>query len=365
MKALALALLFLSTNVFALDAVVVVLEAPYFRTPSEDSPVVQYARKGDVIKIHPSVANTDKYNYLAPEQKKLSAVRKELKKRAEWNEDPMFKGDVDDFYTIQDNFIPVLDRQGKRAYVKKEHIYVYFNDTREFAQHPHPGDETDYRLEEPLPKNYPLPNRTGYRGQFLFGVLQPYYETYPYLSPVKSKGYSSPLDFTAALMKEADEEKQDRFYFGGMANIRHHRNAFSFTNGSKSTEENYKFGIGPYVSYDAFKGMKDRVNLSAAINTYLLNFTTISQTNLAGKSDNRTYQAFTVAPRIGLQYHRKGIFPEIDFVAGTGMEMELPSTYHAKNGAKVDGLWRNNGNDSFQTRTVWNISAYFGIQSAY
>jgi hypothetical protein len=365
MKILVALLFIFSTSAFALEAVVTVLEAPYFRSPDIDAPVVQWARKGDIIRIHPSVANTEKFNHLAPDERKLNAVRKELRKSPEWNEDPMFKGNEDDSYTINDDFIAVLDRQGKTAYVKKEHIYVYFNDTREFAQNPFPHDETDYRLEEPLPKNYPLANKTGYRGQFLVGVVQPYYESYPYLSPVKTKGYSSPIDFTVALMKEAGEEKVDRFYFGGMLNLRHFQNNYTFTNGSNATEENYRVGLGPYISYDAFKGMKDRVNIYGAINVYLLNFTNITQENSAGVKDDRTYQAFTVAPRIGLQYHRKGIFPEVDFVAGTGLEMESPSTYRAKDGARVDGMWRNAGNDNFQTRIVWNISAYLGVQSAY
>ena len=68
------------TEAFALEAVVTVLEAPYFVEPNKDAFIVQYARKGDIIKIHPSVGNTDKYNHLAPEQKKLSNVRKKLKK---------------------------------------------------------------------------------------------------------------------------------------------------------------------------------------------------------------------------------------------------------------------------------------------
>lgn len=365
MKALILISLFISSSALALDAVIIVLEAPFFREPDLDSKVVQYKRKGDIITIHPSVGNTDKFNHLSPEQKKLNIVRRKLKKTPEWNEDPMFKGDIDDVFSLQDDFIAVLDRQGKRAYVMKEHIYVYFNDTREFVQNPYPKDETDYRLEEPLPKNYQRKSVTGYRGQFLFGVTQPYIESYPYLSPAKTKGYSSPVDFSLTLLREAGDKKNDRFYFGATGNIRHYRNTFTFQSGAESTEENFRFGIGPYISYDAFKGEKNRVNIYTSINTYLLNFTTINQTISNGNKDSRRYQAFTLSPRIGLQYHRKSIFPEIDFVAGTGLEMEAPSTYYAQNGAKLEGIWKNPGNDRFQTRFVWNVGAFIGVQSAY
>lgn len=354
-----------SSSSYALEAVIVALEAPFFREPNLEAKVVQYKRKGDIITIHPSVGNTDKFNHLSPEQKKLSLVRRKLKKTPEWNEDQVFKGDIDDVFSLQDDFIAVLDRQGKRAFVRREHIYVYFNDTREFVQNPYPKDQTDYRLEEPLPKNYPLKNVTGYRGQFLLGITQPYIESYPYLSPAKTKGYSSPVDFSLTLLKEAGEKVNDRFYFGFTGNIRRYRNTFTFQSGTESSEENIRFGVGPYISYDAFKGEKNRVNIYSSINVYLLNFTTIDQTLSNGDKDTRQYQAFTVSPRIGLQYHRKSIFPEIDFVAGTGLEMEAPSTYYARNGAKQAGIWKNPGSDRFTTRFVWNVGAFIGVQSAY
>lgn len=366
MKAtLCLLLTLFSTSALALEAMILVLEAPYFSKPDYSSKIVQYARKGDIVKVHPSVDNSGKFDYLRPDQKKLSRVRKQLRKTPEWTEDEVFPGDIDDTFSVQDDWIAVLDRQGKRRYMRKEHLYVYFNDSREFIQDPYPKDETDYRLEEPLPRKYPLRSVSGYRGLFLIGTTQPYTESYPYLNPTKAKGYNSPLDFSVTLLREAGEKKQDRFYFGGTANLRHYRNTFSFIGGGKAAEENYRFGVGPYICYDAFKGNKDRLNIFTSINVYLLNFTSISQTSPAGTADNRTYQAYSVAPRLGLQYHRKGIFPDLDFVAGTALEMEPPTTYHARNGAKVDGIWRNNGTDRYSTRFVWNIAAFIGLQSAY
>ncbi len=360
-----LILILMISEALAIEAVVVVLEAPYFQSPDEDSYIVQYKRKGDIITIHPSVDNTDKFNHLAPEAKKLARVRNKLRKTPEWNEDPMFKGDEDDTFTLQDDFIAVLDRRGKRAFIKKEHIYVYFNDTREFVQTPYRTDETDYRLEEPLPKNYPLPNQRGFRGIFLFGILQPYSESYPYLKSAKTKSYQSPLDFSVTMMRENSNRKNDRFYIGGSFNFRHFKNQYSFIGGNTSSEENYRFGLGPFASYDAFKGVKDRVNVFAGVNVYLLNSLSITQRNSAGDADNRNYKAYTVSPRIGIQYHRKEIFPEIDFVLGTSFEVEAPSTYKAQDGAHIDGIWRRNGSDSFQTGFIYNVGGFIGLQSAY
>ncbi len=365
MKFFVFMFLLISTRAFALDAVIVVLEAPYFREPNINSDVVQYARKGDIINVHPSVNNTDKYNHLAPEQRKLSIIRKKLKNSPGWNEDPMFKGDEDDTYTIDDDFIAVLDRQGKKAYVKKEHIYVYFNDTREFAQEPFRLDETDYRLEEPLPKRYPLPNKTGYRGMLVAGLTQPNTESYPYLKPIRTKGYASPVDISLIIMKEAGEKKVDRFYFGAIGNIRSFKNSFSFGDDSLSSEENFRFGVGPYISYDAYKGVQNRIAIYSAVNVYLWNKSQIVQTLSNGDQDSREYKAYTFSPKVGFQYHRKGIFPDLDFVLGTALEVEPPATYKAQNGAKQSGIWRSAGDDSFRTRFAFNLGAYLGIQSAY
>lgn len=358
-------LLLFSGNALALEAMVVVLEAPYFVAPSFEARIVQYARKGDVVKVHPSVNNSTRFDHLAPDPKKYARVRKDLGKTPEWREDPLFRGDIDDTFSVQDNWIAVLDRQGQRRFMSKDHLYVYFNDSREFTQSPYRVDETDYRLEEPLPKRYPLASVSGYRGQFLFGVTQPYFESYPYLSPAKTKGYSSPLDVSVTLLREAGEKKVDRFYFGGTANLRSFRNTYTFVDGGRASEQNYRFGIGPYIGYDAFKGVKNRVNIFTSINAYLFNYTTIEQSNASGDTDNRVYRAITLSPRVGLQYHRKEIFPELDFVVGTALEMETPSSYSATDGARVEGLWKDNGSDKFSTGFLWNISAFLGIQSAY
>jgi len=55
-----------SAEALALEAVVTVLETPMFKTKSYDAPVVQYLRKGDIIKVHPSIANRREFDEYAP-----------------------------------------------------------------------------------------------------------------------------------------------------------------------------------------------------------------------------------------------------------------------------------------------------------
>jgi hypothetical protein len=352
------------TNCWALDAVVTVLETPMLRYPSLEAPVVQYLRKGDVIKVDPSLANKDKYDAMAPKAEKLKEIHERLSQTPEWNEDPMFKGDTlpgrDD-----DPFVKALDRQGKTVYIIREHLYIYYDNQKELNQRVAFEDPTDYRLEEPLPKNYPLYAVTGYRGQILLGLTQPYYESYPYASKVKTKGYTSPFDFTATALKREARDKEERYYIGWTFNLRYFNNTYSLVNRRRSEETGLKIGFGPSVAYDAFKGEKNRLNMFFNLNLYLFNQLFINQKDDTGLSDDRVYSAYTVVPRFGVQYHRKAVLEDIDFVIGTSMEVEPPTTYRANSAPTQRSWWEGGAPDKFNTRATFTLAGFIGFQSAY
>ena len=364
MKKLFLLFFIIARNAFALEAVVTVLETPMFKDKSYDAPVVQYLRKGDVIKIHPSIGNDPRFDQYAPSPEKLARLKEKLKKTPEYNEDPLFQGESKNTYFVEDEFIPTLDRQGQTVYVLSEHIYVYFGDSREFGQKITAGDPTDYRLEEPLPRNYPLKSPSGYRGQFLVGITQPSFESYPYNDPVTRKGYASPVEVNFSLMRQAPGNYHDRLFIGGTFSYRTYSNSFSFPDRRFSEEEVLKLGIGPTISYDAFKGEKNRVNLSGTIMVYLYDQYHIRQ-SLDLEEDGRVYAGYSVAPQLNLQYHRKQIIEDLDFVLGTSLVVGMPATYKAQDGGSEEGWWRSLGEDEFTTRTAFTLGAYIGIQSAY
>lgn len=363
MKILLLFILF-TTEVFALEAVVTVLETPLFSSPSYDANVVQYLRKGDVIKIHPSIGNDRNMDQYAPSPEKLKVLREKMRETPEYKEDPMFTGEESTTFYLEDEFIPTLDRQGHIAYVLSEHIYVYFNDARELEQKFIAKDPTDYRLEEPLPRKYPLYSPTGYRGQFLIGLTQPNYESYPYPDKVGTKGYTSPVDLTVTLLKQAPGNYQERLFIGGTMNFRTYQNSYTFSNLRTSEETAIKFSLGPTISYDAFKGEKNRINLSGTVIVNLIDRLYISQESTA-VTDSRTYTGISLAPRFNLQYHRKQILEDLDFVLGTLMEVGTPTTFQAKNAGSQSSWWQHLGNDKFTTRTTFTLGGYVGIQSAY
>jgi hypothetical protein len=351
------------SNAVALDAVVTVLETPLLKSKSYDAPVVQYLRKGDVIKIHPSINNITKYDHLAPSPEKYAKLKKALDESPEWNQDPLFKG-KSTTASIEDEFIPTLDRQGNTVYVIREHLYVYFTNPKEINQTVLTKDPTDYRLEEPLPKKYPLYSQTGIRGQMTLGLTQPYFESYPYPSNVRTKGYTSPVDLNLTFLRRTPDDKFDRFYFGGTFNLRGFSNTYILNSGINAKEQGIKLGLGPYISYDAYKGLVNRINVYGSINVNLFDQLNITQ-QLNGITEQRNYRAISIAPRIGVQYHRKQILEDLDFVLGTALEVQPATTFRSSSAANQETWWVTRGNDKFKTRTTFTLGGYIGFQSAY
>lgn len=352
-----------ASSAHALDAVITVLEAPLLQEPSTQAKVVQHLRKGDVIRIHPGYNPSTEYDHMAPTPEKQKAILKRWRESPEGKEDPIFLGDYD--IDPNDMYVPTLDRSGQTVYVLREHIFIYFENEKELTQTPKYKDETDYRLEEPLPKKYPLYSTTGYRGQLTLGIAQTYIENYPYAKNIRNKGHQSPLDMTVMLMKRAPDDKYDRLYIGGMLGIRTFKNEYILSDNRQTKEQFFKLGLGPAISYDAFKSPKNRMGLSIAMNIWLWDTVKIEQTDNQSLSDKRSYRAFTFAPRAGLQYHRKQILPDIDFVIGAFAEAEIQHTYSTDSKASQATYWNNEGTDKFSAPTLFNLVGIIGFQSAY
>lgn len=363
MKQWLFCLFLISSQASALDAVITVLESPMLKFKSYDAPVVQYLRKGDIIKIHPGYDKDTKYDHMAPSPEKLAQLKKEYAESPEWNQDPLFKGKVE-VTNLDDEFIPTLDRQGHKVYVLRDHLYIYYANAKELNETGIRIDPTDYRLEEPLPKNYPLLSSKGYRGQFTLGVSQPYYESYPYLSKIKTKGYTSPIDVNVTLLRQNPKDDFDRTYYGLTFNFRTYSNQYNLMDGTFASERGLRFGFGPYLSYDAFKGTENRISLYANVNLNLFNQINVLQQRLEIE-EQRNYRTVSFSPRIGVQYHRKQIFPEIDFVLGSSIEMEPAATYYTGTEANQYDWWVGGNTDKFKTRTTFSLSGYLGLQSAY
>lgn len=330
-----------STSSFALEAVISVLEAPLFRKKDINSQVIQYKRKGDIIKIHPVLNDDFRYDHLR--DKKTF-----LKEKFAYNED---------------EFIPTYDRFGNLSYVLRDHIFIYFEDEREHAQIPLKKDPTDYRLQEPLPETYPLYQKTGYRGQFFFAVSEAYKESYPYAQDAKGKGYSLPMSATLNLMRRAKHDVQDRLYFGLSLSFTHHETSFVLTNNNQVSERANKFGLGPIISYDAYKSNSARISIMTGVLVNLFHQFDITQTDRSNNSESRAYRGYSFTPKLSAHYSLSDVLPKVDFVLGTEISADLAGNLKVDRGSRYETWWQNPGTDSFRPKTNINSSIYLGLQS--
>lgn len=338
-----LLLLLLPLNSFALDAVVTVLETPLFKKKNIDSPVVQYKRKGDIIKVHPSLSDDFRYDHLKPHQQL----------------------EPEKFAYADDEFIPTYDRLGNIAYILRDHLFIYFEDQREVAQSILQKDPTDYRLQEPLPEGYPVMKKTGYRGQFYFTVSQPHNESYPYPNDVKGEGYTLPLGATFNLFRRASYDIQDRLYFGLSMSYATHENSFVLTNNNQVAERSHKFGIGPIISYDAYKSQDHRITIMTGVLVNLFHQFNITQTDQTNASEMRSYRGYSLTPRLSALYTFMDVFPKLDVFLGTTLEADVGGNFKVDRGSQYADWWQNPGNDNFRQQSNFNISAHLGLQARY
>jgi hypothetical protein len=288
---------------FALDGVVTVLEAPIFNKKDLNSPVAQYARKGEVLWI---------------------------------SNNPESEG-----------FLETIDRKGNISYIPREYVFIYWNDKREEDEKQISKDNTDYRIEEPLPKNYPFKNVEGYRSNFLLGLATPAANQYDYSQKIKKKNFLPQYDFSMSIFKKSKTKVEDKFFVGGTLNINSYNNSFELEN-SRAGENFFRIGLGPTLSYDAYIREKYRLSLQTSILLY-----PYEQSIITDKGETEDFTASKgMAGRVSALYQKNQLLDELDGVVGLGFQIDAPHTLTSNQ-------------NSYKREMSYSLLMYFGIQSTY
>lgn len=106
----------MSQLAFSLEGMITVLEAPVWKKPSESSTITQYLRRGDTVTIA-------------------------------------------DLPVINSDFVPIWDSLTNTAYIHTKHLKIFTADAKELQTKSLNQDPTDYRMDEPIPSNYPIPHK--------------------------------------------------------------------------------------------------------------------------------------------------------------------------------------------------------------
>ena len=205
---------FICSIALSKEAQVIVLEAPLFAVPNKNSKVIQYARKGDIIYIHPSELARDKYEGLLDTS--YEQMLEHDKKYTKEYKDKLFPEGESYIPNPNSQFYKTIGKSGVDAYILKKHVFLLYKDLRELNQKFVTKDETDYRIDEPLPKGYPLAQESGYRGQFLVGMGTPATSNYPYSEAIRDTGFDYNKELIFVWSKQVKWDLKRRFFFGGV-----------------------------------------------------------------------------------------------------------------------------------------------------
>jgi hypothetical protein len=361
-KLIALLSLIIALPTFAIDAVVTVLETPLFENPDEYSKILQYVRKGDIISLHPSVKKIDRYHNLGPD----GTSDKELygqsyKEYQRQFPDPLFKNEMYN-YQEGDEYIMTLTKRKRVAYIKRNHLHIYYETPKELSQKKLSYDPTDYRIHEPLPNDYPFIKPHGKRGFITLGTGTFNRSLFPAPGEIKNQNSGTRSDLTLAWSDHIDFDLTQRLYFGALLNYTGMNRRVLFID--RELKENItQLGIGPYISYDAFRTDESLWSVNLSFTANIINKITITQQNSSG-SEEQIYSNFNFTARTGIVYQRKKVFQDfLDFVVVGSLNFEPPTEY-------TTTLNQNNNSDwwkeaSFTRKFLAEFTLSLGFQSAY
>lgn len=346
MKKLILCLFFFSNLAFAGKGLVITHEAPLLPKPSFDTRPVQHVRKGNVIYIH------DKHFGLADYQVTFTGY---------------IDQDSPDFNKVEDGvdkegFFQTLDKTGQIAYIEKKYVKLIFKDEREkkSALVPWKHDPTDYRLEEPLPRNYPLYTVTGMKASAALAFGPARKINYPFTSDIVRETYSGRMGGEFTFARKVAFDQYDRFYFGGMGHVYTAFNEFFLENGVQAEEFYAELGAGPMLAYYFYRGDNWGASLNSGIT---INWQRIVVSQSGAGSEERIYSGFIFTPKFQLLVTRSNLVPEIDLLLGANFQFNIDTNLTSGQTIVNENLWQEN--DAYTVPTGGAMSLFIGVHSSY
>lgn len=340
-----------SHQAFAGRGVVIVLQAPLLDKESfQEGKPVSHVRRGQEIFIH------DKHFGISSFQITFEGMA---------DDEEVDK--VEDGWD-KEGFFQTLDASGNIAYIERKYVKLIYKDMREQQSYikPFKYDPTDYRLEEPLPKSYPLDAPNYYRaGAYLAFGPQPKVN-YNYTRPIIREQYRGRGGIEGFYLRKVGYDPFDRFYFGGTAHFYAWESNFQFQNSSFNTasEVGGEIGIGPQLSYIFFRNHNWDMTFTGGITiNYIRHLITIKEGEFF---EERFFEDINVTPKLKTYVTRKNLTPGFALIAGIEVTMNLPTNYTSSTAIADTTMWQEDPSaDMVNIPFGANFALIFGINSTY
>ncbi|MFT6069557.1 MAG: hypothetical protein ACJAT2_001005 [Bacteriovoracaceae bacterium] len=350
----------ISLSAFAGEAVVIVLETALYKEDDATSKVLQLARKNQTVWIHDREFGTSP---LSPDYSSMNNATELQSIKNESFLDSQRKS----------GFFETMDRNGNTAFIKRSHVKLVYKDDREYLSNVNPfiEDPTDYRLEEPLPRNYPFTD-VDKRRAFIQSVFGPALRSrYEYEGNIASTDRSFRKGIALGYAKKVSWDNENRFYLGGYGHILTSEANFTFSSGEHdfTREISYQVSLGPYLSYDVHRQEKWLINVGGGFNVnWNRHFVKLSNISLQDVTEERLFQGFSISPRIFSEFHwRDVLIEDLDLVFGIDMQFHSAQSYKAKSPPIEPDIWEYNDSldHNVVTPSAGVLTFLVGIQSSY
>jgi hypothetical protein len=331
---------------FGLEAMVKAFKAPLFKQPDQNSQVISYKYKGDVIFIHDENRLSDNIDF-----------KVEIEQ-------------VEDTKASSSEFIKTVDSRGNLVYIKRNHLIIYHENLSEIEQalleketifDEKQTDETDYRTNEKIPEDYPfiIQKEQGLIAQLHFILGKQLRDNYPYNESVVSREYSNLLGLQFNLGKNLSE----RTHIGLGIIFSNHKNDFTLID-RKATENEITFGLGPMFKYSFHTNDDARYSFNLSL---LLTRRSVAIKQIGPNgTDSATFSSFVPAFSIQPMYESKNAVLDFDLVFGLQFFTFFPHTLKRSGGSNEDAtFWNSLDSDQIEHKALFEVSFFTGLQKVY
>ena len=264
-------------------------------------------------------------------------------------------------------FLKTFTRAGQDAWIMKKYVKVIYNDARESEVQMNPyadHDPTDYRIEEPLEKGYPLIAMDKAKASMSFGIGPASKSGFNYGSSILEEDIGSRYSFVTTYARKVSFDSYDRFYFGGILQIHGQRSVYFISNDRTAQETHGEIGVGPYISYDVYR-TTDRSLTTYGAFTYNLHRYTVEQSTTGDSFEERLFSGYSITPKLGFSYNIRDIIPDVgvDLVFGAETNLNLAYSLTTKTEGEIESFWNDSNQVDFPSGATYSL--YLGIQANY
>jgi len=347
MKKIFFIFLFMPQTLWAVKAMVIVLEAPLFKEQNVASDIVQYIRKGQSVYIDGRDLKDDP---TALTRKSITFVE-----HSGITEIPIPSSGKQRWYHT-------LDRNGQTAYILGEHIKVIYNDFREFnekvALEGH--DPTDYRLSEPIADDFPFTDRLDSRMNFTFGMGPGQKSNYIYNDSIIREDYRFRNAFGFNYLWPAG--LFTHFRMGLNLGIYNQKRKFILEDGRTTFETGGEGSAGPSINYDQFQGRNFQITYTAGLNLNYARYF-VQQETINNASEERVFSGWYFTPKVSatLQWLRI-FFDNVDIIGQFEGVFDYNHKYLSQTDPVIEPLWIG-GEDHIKVPGGASFFVYIGIQA--